>query len=155
APAYMPAPNTPYSATVPNPVTLKPNPNGRVLWYHDGNGNFGGPHGFADDAPGQLTEFTIRDPMQVQWAPDMAQDQLNTPILNYDVSYVDELGLPGMMETTDGYPATNPELSRKPYAGIGADLSVPQMQQLIAAFTESDPAAPNSLLGQYFGGKGY
>jgi hypothetical protein len=155
APAYMPLPDTPYSATFADPATKKANPNGRVLWYHDGNGSFGGPHGFADDAPGQTTEYTIRDPMQVTWAPDMPQSQLDTPIFNYDVSYVDELGLPAMMETTDGYPATNPEIGTAPYAGIGADLSDPQMLQLITAFTQSDPAAPNTLLGQYFGGKGY
>jgi hypothetical protein len=155
APAYLPLPNMPYSATFADPATGISNANGRVLWYHDSNGSFTGPHGFADDAPGQLTELTIRDPMQVTWAPDMSQDQLDTPILNYDVSYVDELGLPAMMETTDGYPATNPEIGTAPYAGIGADLSVPQIQRLIAAFTQSKPATPNTLLGQYFGGKGY
>lgn len=155
AATYMPAPGTPYSANFADPATGVSNPNGRVLWYHDTNVLAGGPKGFANDTPGQLTEYTIRDPLQVTWAPNMPQSELANPILNYDVSYVDELGLPAMMETTDGYPKTNPEIGTGPYAGIGADLSVPQMQQLIAAFTQTKPGTVNSLLGDYFGGKGY
>ncbi|WP_373649965.1 beta strand repeat-containing protein [Schlesneria sp. DSM 10557] len=155
AKAYIPAPGAAYSATFPDPATGIANSNGRVLWYHDSNVLIGGPKGFANDTPGQLTEFTIRDEMQVNWAPNMPQSELVNPILNYDVSYVDQLGLPAMMETTDGFPKTNPELGPKPYAGIGADLSVPQMQQLIAQFTQTIPGTPNSLLGDYFGGKGY
>ena len=144
-----------YSANFNDPATGQgANPDGRVLWYHDNNGNFGGPHGFADDTPGQLTEFTIRDRLQVTWAPNIAEDQLDE-ILNYDVSYVDQLGLPAMMEATDGHVKTNPELGPKAFAGIGADLSVPQMQQLIAAFTQTTPGTANTVLGQYFGGKGY
>ena len=54
-----------------------------------------------------------------------------------------------------GFPKTNPEIGTNPYAGIGADLSVPQMQQLIAAFTQTIPGTANTLLGDYFGGKGY
>lgn len=156
APAFMPLPGQPYSATFADPAVgpTSANPAGRVLWYHDSNGNLTGPKGFADDAPGQLTEFTIRDLTQVKYAPNMPQNQLATPVLNYDVSYVDELGLPAMMEATDSYPATNPEI-KGAFAGIGADLSVPQMQQLIAAFTKTTPNAANTLLGQYFGGKGY
>ena len=60
-----------------------------------------------------------------------------------------------MMETTDGIAKTNPELGPLAYAGIGADLSVPQMQRLINAFTQSNPGVLNSILGKYFGGKGY
>ncbi|MBS0261881.1 MAG: hypothetical protein JSS02_07980 [Planctomycetes bacterium] len=155
AAAYMPTPGTPYSATFADPATGVSNANGRVLWYHDSNILAGGPKGFANDTPGQLTEYTIRDPLQVTWAPDTPQSELANPILNYDVSYVDELGLPAMMETTDGYPKTDPQVGTAPYAGIGADLSVPQMQRLIAAFTQSNPGTANSLLGDYFGGKGY
>ena len=156
APAFMPLPGDAYSATFADPAEgpTSANSAGRVLWYHDSNGNLTGPKGFADDAPGQLTEFTIRDLSQVKFAPNMPQNELVTPVLNYDVSYVDELGLPAMMESTDSYPATNPEITGA-LAGIGADLSVPQMQQLIAVFTQTTPGTANTLLGQYFGGKGY
>lgn len=155
AATYMPQPGAPYSANFADPATGYANANGRVLWYHDTNVLSGGPKGFANDTPGQLTEYTIRDPLQVTWAPNMPQSELANPILNYDVSYVDELGLPAMMETTDGYPKSNPEIGTGAYAGIGADLSVPQMQQLIGLFTQTTPGSANTLLGDYFGGKGY
>lgn len=146
----------PYSANFPDPASGYANSNGRVLWYHATT-----PHDFGTDGPGQLTEWTIRDPKQVAWAPNMATSQILT-IFNYDVSYVDNLSLPAAMVITNvptqlppGY--KGPAIPQAPYAALGTDLTVPQMQQAMAefTFTSGDPNKPNTLLGNYFGGKGY
>jgi hypothetical protein len=44
-----------------------------------------------------------------------------------------------------------------PYAALGTDLTVAQMQQAMATFTftSGDPNNPNADLGDYFGGRGY
>ena len=80
--------------------------------------------------------------------------ELANPILNYDVSYVDTLALPVIMETTDGFVKTNPDVGGA-YAAIGADMSVPEMQQALARFTTSVGGQLNPYLGTYFGGLGW
>lgn len=146
----------PYSANFADPATGFANSNGRVMWYHDTTA-----HDFGTDGPGQLTEWTIRDPNQSQFAPNMDSSQLLT-IFNYDVSYVDNLTLPAAMEITKvptqvppGY--NGPAIPPATYAALGTDLTIAQMQQAMAAFTATtgDPNNPNALLGDYFGGRGY
>src|SRR5262249_36332106 len=134
---------TPYSANFADPATGVANPNGRVMWYHDTTA-----HDFGTDGPGQLTEWTIRDPQQYKFAPNMDSSQLLT-IFNYDVSYVDNLTLPAAMVITKvptqvppGYQgAAIPPAS---YAALGTDLTIAQMQQAMAAFTftSGDPNNP-------------
>lgn len=146
----------PYSANFADPTTGYANANGRVMWYRDEVA-----HDFGTDGPGQLTEWTIRDPLQVNYAPNMDTSQIQK-IFNYDVSYVDNLTLPAVMEIT-GVPTPVPPdyagepIVTKPYAALGTDLSVAQMQQAMAAFIETsgDPNNPNADLGDYFGGRGY
>jgi hypothetical protein len=147
----------PYSADFADPASGYANPNGRVMWYRDDTDAYD----FGTDGPGQLTEWTIRDPLQSTWAPNMPSSQLQT-IFNYDVSYVDNLSLPAAMEITQvptqvppNY--NGPAIPPAPYAALGTDLTVAQMQQAMATFTftSGDPSKPNADLGDYFGGKGY
>src|SRR5262249_31971288 len=122
-----------------------------------------GPTGLAEDvaldAPVQLTEYTIRDPVLAQINPHLAGSKDLGPLINYDVSYVDSMDLPVAMAATgitkrDGkdVPAPND------FAWIGASLTVEEMQKAISDFTATDKNPtknPNSLLGLYFDGKGY
>ncbi|CAN5415756.1 hypothetical protein BH10PLA2_BH10PLA2_35210 [soil metagenome] len=154
AASFVVAPNQRYSATFEDPETEISNPNGRVMWYHDTV-----PHDFATDASGQLTEWTIRDPMLVNYAPNMPKSQVLT-IFNYDVSYVDNLTLPAGMEITNVPIQTPPKYDGAPippanYAVLGTDLTIAQMQQGMAVFTETDPTQLNKDLGTYFDGRGY
>lgn len=146
----------PYSANFADPASGIANPNGRVMWYHDTTA-----HDFGTDGPGQLTEWTIRDPQQANFAPNMASSQLLT-IFNYDVSYVDNLTLPAVMVITNVPTQVPPDyngapIPLKPYAALGTDLTVAQMQEAMASFTftSGDPNNPNADLGDYFGGRGY
>ncbi len=154
AASFLVAPNMPYGATFADPATGIANPNGRVMWYHDTTA-----HDFATDASGQLTEWTIRDPQLVNYAPNMPSSQVLT-IFNYDVSYVDNLTLPAAMEITNvpiqtppGY--DGPAIPTATYAALGTDLTIAQMQQGMTAFTSTDPSQLNADLGTYFGGRGY
>jgi hypothetical protein len=154
AQSFVVQPNQPFSATFPDPSTRQANANGRVMWYHDAV-----PHDFATDASGQLTEWTIRDPQLVNYAPNMPQSQILT-IFNYDVSYVDNLTLPAGMEITKvpiqtppGY--GGPPIPSAPYANLGTDLTIAQMQDGMSIFTATDPTEQNPDLGPYFGGRGY
>ncbi|MFO0875838.1 MAG: PKD domain-containing protein [Gemmataceae bacterium] len=145
-----------YSANFADPASGYANPNGRVMWYHDVTA-----HDFGTDGPGQLTEWTIRDPLQANWAPNMASSQIQT-IFNYDVSYVDNLSLPVAMTITKVPTQVPPDyngpvIPPATYAVLGTDLSLAQMQQAMASFilTTGDPTRPNPDLGDYFGGRGY
>src|SRR5262249_15461824 len=71
------------------------NLNGSVMWYHATTAK-----DFATDGPGQLSEWTIRDPNQVMFAPNLPASEVQT-IFNYDVSYVDNLTLSAGMEITN------------------------------------------------------
>jgi hypothetical protein len=130
------------------------NSNGRVMWYHATVA-----HDFGTDGPGQLAEWTIRDPLQVSFAPNMPTSEI-AKIFNYDVSYVDNLTLPAAMEITNvpiklpqGY--TGPAIPPANYAALGTDLTIAQMQQGMAEFTSTVPGIDNADLGKYFGGRGY
>ncbi len=79
---------------------------------------------------------------------------------NYDVSYVDTLGLPASMEATL-VPSTPPTATGSgQYAWVGADQSTTDMQQSVANFTTNNTSVstdPNGVngLGTYFNGLGW
>lgn len=148
-----------YGANFADPVTHYANPNAAVLWYHD-------PvkaHDFGFGTPAQLTEMTFRDPKQFHIAPDMTARELDT-IINYDVSYVDNLSMPASMQGTNvplrGGPPNAPKLPPGQFAWLGSDMSVTEMQKYISEFTtvnltpQAGVSGPNGL-GTYFGGLGY
>jgi hypothetical protein len=150
-----------YGANFSDPATGDGNPNGPVMWYHDTSGAFD----FGHDAAAQLTEWTIRDPLQTRWAPNMSTAEVQT-LINYDVSYVDNLSLPAAMEITNvplhpvppGYASKAPVLEPDYYAWLGSDLSYTQMQDAIKVFTTPDLSggtANSNGLGTYFGGLPY
>ena len=145
-----------YGADFADPNTGYANPNGVVMWYHEVTG--GKPHVFPDNLPAVITETTFRDPLQPIVAPDMPPSQTQL-IDNYDVSYVDTLGLPASMEATL-VPSTPATPGSGQYAWIGADQSTTDMQQSVANFTTNNTSVstdPNSVngLGTYFNGLGW
>jgi hypothetical protein len=119
-----------------------------VMWYHASVAR--AP---LNDAPSQLTEYTIRDPYQKTLNPGLNLDELG-PLINYDVSYVDSMVLPVAMEATD-VPIPNPNgpKTRTPYGWVGASQVNKTIQDGIRDFTSNDPKLNG--LGQYFGGKGW
>ena len=140
----------------PNAGPSSANPNAVVMWYHELSG--GKPHVFGDNLPAVITEASFRDPQQPAIAPDMPPSQ-SMLIDNYDVSYVDTLGLPASMEATlvPSNPATP---GSGQYAWTGADQSTTDMQQSVANFTTNNTTVstdPNSVngLGTYFNGLGW
>jgi hypothetical protein len=145
-----------YGADFKDPNTGYANPDGVVMWYHEVNA--GKPHVFPDNLPAVITETTFRDPMQPAVAPDMLPSQIML-IDNYDVSYVDTLGLPASMEATL-VPSTPATPGSGQYAWTGADQSTTDMQQSVADFTtnntsvDTDPNGVNGL-GTYFDGLGW
>lgn len=80
---------------------------GRILWYHARAKTSGDAEQIGLDAPTQLTEFTIRDPIMGD-TNYKTHDEIATSekqvLVNYDVSYVDSIVLPVAMETTDVQP---------------------------------------------------
>jgi hypothetical protein len=169
-PSYVMAPSDvanprDYSANFTDPGSDKANSNGVVMWYHDTSG----AHDFGFGAPAQLTEWTFRDPNQPfnGLAPDMPTSQV-LKLVNYDVSYVDNLSMSASMEATNvdefGTDANQNrvKIGSGNYAWVGADLSLSQQQAAIAAFTSNNlsgstvPAGPGvNGLGTYFGGLGW
>ena len=145
-----------YGADFADPNTGYANPNGVVMWYHEVTG--GKPHVFPDNLPAVITEASFRDPLQPVIAPDMPPSQIQL-IDNYDVSYVDTLGLPASMEATL-VPSTPATPGSGQYAWTGADQSTTDMQQSVANFTTNNTSVstdPNGVngLGTYFGGLGW
>ncbi len=145
-----------YGADFADPNTGYANPNGVVMWYHEVTG--GKPHVFPDNLPAVITEASLRDPLQPIIAPDMPPSETQL-IDNYDVSYVDTLGLPASMEASL-VPSTPATPGSGQYAWVGADQSTTDMQQSVANFTTNNTTVstdPNSVngLGTYFNGLGW
>jgi hypothetical protein len=86
---------------------------GMVMWYRQGLNNQtdrskAAPEQAkapADDAPAQLTEWTMRDRVLSDINPNIDKIKLNYgethTLINYDVSYVDSMQLPVAMEVLD------------------------------------------------------
>jgi hypothetical protein len=128
--------------------------NGVVLWYRAG---LLAP---ALDSPDQLLEWTIRDQKYLSNPAITNRTNREIPIservtlINYDVSYVDNMFLPVAMEALDvpvPAPPTPFNQNRGPYGWIGSKNKAESLRDSIKAFT----AGNNTLLGQYFGGQGW
>lgn len=121
---------------------------GVVLWYKSPV-----PIGPVSEAPDQLLEWTYRDKDYLSQLPthsEIPEGQLIT-LVNYDVSYVDNLFLPLAMEALD-VPLPQPPIRKpQPYGWIGANYQARELEDKIKTFTSST----NSILGTYFGGKGW
>jgi hypothetical protein len=166
---------------LPNPLRYDPNghraianaeasgdtiPNGVVMWYRAEIAQ--APN---DDTEDQLAEWTIRDHgylvnpnITAKTNGEIPDNQLVT-LINYDVSNVDNLYLPLAMEATDVWvvpqksgtgptpnrtgwePGSNPDV----YGWTGAINTIDFLQTKIREFTADN----NTLLGQYFGRKGW
>lgn len=148
---------------------------GMVMWYRQGLNNQTNPKtkpieqskAPAGDAPSQLIEWTMRDPVLSTLNPNI--DVLHKSYgethanINYDVSYVDNMALPVAMEALDvpvpvqTVPPLDPRNPnpgpRLPYAWIGAAQSLNDFQAAIDNFTSNDKNLNG--LGDYFGGQGW
>ena len=147
---------------------------GMVMWYRQGLNNQTDRHVVApqqakapaNDAPAQLTEWTMRDPVLSIINPNIDIGHPNFgethANINYDVSYVDSIALPVAMEALDVPVAvqTVPPLDPRnpnpgpslPFGWIGAAQSSTEFQAALSAFTST--GAGNGL-GAYFGGQGW
>ncbi len=162
----------PSGSNPPNPLRFDPNAqmvvagsekdpsdkkvieNGIVMWY---KGNLNAP---ALDSPDQLVEWTVRDKVYLSGTAINQRTDQKIPaaekvtLINYDVSYVDNMFLPAAMEAlnvpipTAPYP---PGRKPQPYGWIGAINTSAKLQDKITKFT----ADKNELLGAYFDGKGW
>jgi hypothetical protein len=121
--------------------------NGLVMYYHcvDPAVNPGA------DAPEQLIEFTIRDKAFLSKintpTNPITPDQITT-LINYDVSYVDDLLVPAAMAAT-GVPIPNTTESAD-YGWIGAQDSYRGADSLQAAIKKFTNVGPSNGLGTYF-----
>ena len=124
---------------------------GVVMWYHYRNP--GAALEVAENAPAQLFEWTIRDPYLGKLGTPVP-DTENQVLINYDVSYVNNLMLPVAMESVDNPVLENDAQKRtKAFGWTGAAYKISEMQKAIANFASDDPKV--NRLGKYFRGKGY
>lgn len=128
--------------------------NGVVMWYRAPKG---GP---ALDAPDQLLEWTVRDKAYLSNANITRKTNGEIPkgekvtLINYDVSYVDNMFLPVGMEALNvpvPAPPYPPGKNPQPFGWIGAINKPADLRDGIKEFTIDN----NQLLGAYFGGKGW
>ena len=130
---------------------------GIVMWYHSPTALDA-----SNDAPVQLTEYTIRD-AYLGTLPNptpLPVGELHS-LINYDVSYVDSMILSIAMEATDvpiPIPPFDPNTGPvngpvKDFGWIGSQLTLAQMQTAIKQFTTA--TAEGGILGSYFGGNGF
>ncbi len=121
-----------------------------VLFYFAG----GLPKTVPDDAPAQLTEITFRDPYLTRFITDPAQ---TFPLINYDVSYVNNLVAPVAMEASrvpitygDSKSTTTPPeyFGFDDFGWLATDRNPQAFQAAINAFVQNTGAAS---LGAYFG----
>jgi hypothetical protein len=108
-------------------------------------------------APAQLVEWTFRDPYLMQFITDPLQ---TFPLINYDVSYVNNLIAPVSIEASSVPITFGDRLSTmtpptyygsQDYGWNPTDLDTTAFEGPIAEFI----APKNAILGQYFGGQGW
>jgi hypothetical protein len=131
-----------------------PQTDGVVMWYRTAK------LAPALDSPDQLLEWTIRDgpylgnPQITARTGGLIPDSEKVTLINYDVSYVDNMFLPVAMEALD-VPVPAPPVpftqNRGPYGWIGATNTTANLQGKIRAFTAGD----SGMLGTYFGTNGW
>jgi hypothetical protein len=147
---------------------------GMVMWYRQGLNNQTDRTNPApeqakatrNDAPSQLIEWTMRDPVLSIvnpnidiLKPNFGETHAN---INYDVSYVDSMALPVAMEALDVPVPVQPTPSldprnpnpgpRLPFGWIGAAQTADELQAELRDFTSNGAA---NHLGTYFDGKGW
>jgi hypothetical protein len=120
-----------------------------VMFYYSG----GAPITLPNDAPAQLTEVTFRDQYLTHFITDPAQ---TFPLVNYDVSYVNNLVAPVSMEASH-VPITygiNPPTyyGSEDFGWLATDRHTDTFEEAIGDFFNNQKPAS---LGQYFGGKGW
>jgi hypothetical protein len=124
-----------------------------VMFYYSG----GPPMTLPNDAPAQLTEVTFRDQYLTNFISDPAQ---TFPLVNYDVSYVNNLVAPVSMEAshapityqTNPAPAPPTYYGYQDYGWLATDRNTTAFEGAIDDFTENAGAAS---IGQYFGSQGW
>lgn len=151
--------------TDPNPFVYDPNADKLAVsgapWVQSGSGNNGAilfyhsltPVTLTPDAPAQLTEYTIRDPYNLNFLPN--PNTQSTVLFNYDVSYVDNQALPAAQEAdqvpvpdpakTGTSPTNTPVLA--PFGWAGASSSLSDLQADISNFINN---TGNASIGTYF-----
>lgn len=112
------------------------------------------PKTVPDDAPAQLTEITFRDPYLTQFITDPAQ---TFPLLNYDVSYVNNLVAPVSMEAShvpitygEAQSSTTPPTyyGYEDFGWLATQLDTSTFQARIKSFVTN---VGKASIGAYFG----
>lgn len=120
-----------------------------MFYFSDGQ-----PKTVPDDAPAQLTEITFRDPYLTQFITDPSQ---TFPLLNYDVSYVNNLVSPVSMAASHvpiTYGNTQSTTTPPTYYGyqdfgwLATDRDTATFQAAIQEFVANTGSA---RIGAYFG----
>lgn len=121
---------------------------GVVLWYIAPV-----PVGPVNESPDQLLEWTFRDKAYFETLPTKGEIPAGefVTLVNYDVSYVDNLYLPLAMEALDVPLPQPPIRKRQPYGWIGADYTAAALRAKLKKFASDK----DNGLGDYFGGKGW
>jgi hypothetical protein len=123
-----------------------------MFYYSDGP-----PITLPNDAPAQLTEVTFRD----QYLANFINDPDQTfPLINYDVSYVNNLVAPVAMQAsdvpityqTDPLPAPPTYFGTQDFGWLATNQTTPVFEGAMANFINNRGTAS---LGQYFDGKGW
>ena len=140
----------------PNDNTLIKN--GVVMWYHDDPVDTRTNIDFSPDSPAQLLEWTIRDKPYYSNPKYVARVKLDpndiVTLINYDVSYVDNMVLPAAMEAINVPVPPDYVLPTKApfsYGYVGTPKKLTDLQQTIRDFTQDK----NQILTSYFNGKGW
>ncbi|MDG3004354.1 hypothetical protein [Paludisphaera mucosa] len=115
------------------------------------------PLTLPNDAPAQLTELTFRDQYLTRFINDPNQ---TFPLINYDVSYVNNMVAPVSMEASHAPITyqTNPSPAPPTYFGyqdfgwLATNRTTTTFEGAISNFTKNVGSAS---VGQYFGGKGW
>jgi hypothetical protein len=121
-----------------------------VMFYHDTT-----PLAVSTEALAQLGEMTFRDPYLTHFINDPAQ---TFPLINYDISFVNNLVAPGAMEANDVpiyYVDTNQKpvfYGKKNYGWTGSNHNAQDFGKLTQLFIRNQGKA---RIGKYFGGHGW
>ncbi len=124
-----------------------------VMFYYSG----GEPKTLPTDAPAQLVEITFRDQYLTRFITDPAQ---TFPLVNYDVSYVNNMVAPISMEAsnvpityqTDPLPAPPTYYGLQDYGWLATDRNTSQFSGAMRNFINN---AGTASVGSYFGGRGW
>lgn len=124
-----------------------------VMFYHSTNAALTLPN----DAPAQLTEITFRDQYLTHFITDVNQ---TFPLINYDVSYVNNMVAPVSMEashvpiTYQTKPAPQPPTyyGYQDYGWLATNRNTATFEGAMANFINNTGGAS---VGQYFGGRGW